>query len=326
MSRQIASFDLGGSAVDRVMDLVRSGADEDEIARAMAGEEFGATDDEFGGGVDDEAGADFGTDVSTVLAAMQGESGDDIQPADVGLDDDATGDDVLDGVQKLLSAAAAGDEDAFGAVRRAARKIRGRRGGGKRAARPGAPRARPPARPAARPNNLSNVAATAPKAMAQIAAVAAGAMNNMSGLNKDLKRVLSRLSPGEGPRTPVPINLPGGFADVVNPGVQARIVVRPPKDMILSDLIIPGEFASRFVINALSVQGDPVFANEGFISAEQFRPDSTRGKLPHVWADGGKDIVLVVTNITAAASQFWGQFLGDEGSLQERQARSALGV
>jgi len=148
----------------------------------------------------------------------------------------------------------------------------------------------------------------------------------MQGLSKDLNRVLSRISPGEGPKTPMPVNLAGGVTDTVPAGGTVRITVRPPKDLILSDLIIAGEFASRFVINSITVQGDPVFATEGFITAEQFRPDSTKSRLPFVWADGGKDIVISVTNVTGAASQFWGQFLGDEGTLEERKARAQVGL
>lgn len=331
MSRSIASLDLqGASAVDRVLQSVAAGEDPAVILSQLSGDDFG---EDFG---DDESGDDFGNDVSTLLAAMQGDDlagedfGDDVA-ADFGED---FGDDLGASLNKLIQAAAAGDDRAMEAISGAARRNRTRRGasnrGGSRArpqnraqrqqaARQAAQRAGIAASRAAPVNNSTQTARAA-------VAIAAQGAARMQGLSTDLKKVLSRMSPGEGPKTPLPVNLAGGVTDTVAAGATVTITIRPPKDYIIAELIIPGELASRFVINGITVAGDPIFATEGFITAEQFRPDSPSRRLPHVWADGGKDIVLRATNISGAASQFFGQFLGDEGTLEERQNRAKAGL
>lgn len=313
-SREIARLDLDSSALSRVLQSAAAGED---VAATLAayGEDFG---EDFG----EELGEDFGeeqlgADIATLLNAVQG---DEVVGSDFGEDmgDDFGSDDIAKGLNQLIQAATSGDYaaelgmDEIGArrrINRAANRVRGRRRSG-RTRTPGraAPRSTPSRAPAGR-GFAARPAAPAAQESRQV-------------FTRDMNRALDRTSPGEGPACPIPLNLAGGVTATVGAGLTQDITVRPPKDIVLTHLCVPGEYASRFLIRSITVENDSIFASVGEIPAEMFRPDSNINRLPNKFVRGGRDIVISVRNISGADSPFVGALVGDEGDLAERARRA----
>lgn len=325
-NREIARLDLDGTALDRVLKTAVSGGDVGETLLAYAGEELG--EDPYAGA---DGPSEFGTDVATLLNAVQG---DEVTGSDFGEDvgDDVGNADLQKGLNQLIQAATAG-VDEFGndlgadeivgarrRINRAAAKVRGR-GGRAAPARRGAPSAlrRPAAatpRPLAPPSRAASMAATfSPQGASQMQNPFTPAMN----------RVMDRSSPGEGPGCSIPINLPAGPTGNVAAGASVEITVRPPKDVVLTNLCIPGDIAARFAVGPITVENDNLFATAGVVPAEQFRPDSRLNRLPNKLVRGGRDIVITVRNLSGADSAFIASFVADEGDLLERARRGGGG-
>lgn len=310
-SREIARLDLDSSALDRVLQAAASGQDVTSMI-AEYGEDFG---EDFGDVGSDEQ---LGADIVTLMDAVQG---DEVVGSDFGEDvgDDFGADDIAKGLNQLIQAATSGDAaaelgmDEIGArrrINRAANRVRNRRGAGRTRApaRRSAPRSTPSRAPAGRGN------AARPMAPA--------AQESRQVFTRDMNRALDRTSPGEGPACPIPLNLTGGVTAVVAAGGTQDITVRPPKDIVLTHLCVPGEYASRFLIRSITVENDSIFASVGEVPAEMFRPDSNINRLPNKFVRGGRDIVISVRNISGADSPFVGALIGDEGDLAERARRA----
>ena len=113
-------------------------------------------------------------------------------------------------------------------------------------------------------------------------------------------------SPGRIDETPLPITATavasGASQDI---SVNSQIIFSPRR------LIVPDSIESFFTIDAFSVGNVPLFAGNGSIPAEAFRPDSVNPNVRKVTAQPGVPITLRVTNIDAVQHTFRAAVFGE---------------
>lgn len=116
---------------------------------------------------------------------------------------------------------------------------------------------------------------------------------------------LREVSPGTVDETPLPITetaVAAGATEEIS--INSQIIFAPRR------LIVPDSLAPFFTISGLSVGNVPLFAGNGSIPAEAFRPDSVAPNIRKITAQPGVPIVLRVTNIDAVAHTFRGAIFG----------------
>lgn len=117
---------------------------------------------------------------------------------------------------------------------------------------------------------------------------------------------LVQRQPGRIDETPLPVTATsvaaGASADIA---MNAQIIFSPRR------LIVPDSIASFFTIDAFSVGNVPLFAGNGSIPAEAFRPDSVNPNVRKVTAQPGVPITIRVTNVDAVAHTFRAAVFGE---------------
>lgn len=116
---------------------------------------------------------------------------------------------------------------------------------------------------------------------------------------------LREVAPGSVDETPLPITetaVAAGATEEIS--INSQIIFAPRR------LIVPDSLAPFFTISGLSVGNVPLFAGNGSIPAEAFRPDSVAPNIRKITAQPGVPLVLRVTNIDAVAHTFRGAIFG----------------
>lgn len=106
--------------------------------------------------------------------------------------------------------------------------------------------------------------------------------------------------------TPLPVT-----ATSVAAGATATISINSQIIFAPRRLIVPESIAPFFTIDAFSVGNVPLFAGNGSIPAEAFRPDSVNPNVRKITAQPGVPITVQVTNIDAVVHTFRGAIFGE---------------